>query len=201
MVPSKRNSDQNLGVGINSTTLKVDMNTLATNVSPVIDMQRASLWTVHNRIDFQDSGSTTYPRAGAEGTYHTPIVYVSETDNTGGTSLAKHVTRSVVLESDAVGLRMILAANRPTGSDFKVYYKAVSDDVAFEDVAWTEIERENDLPRDEDRLTYRDYTYLIGGQGGNLPPFSKFKIKIVMFSTNNARVPQFKDLRVIAMGA
>ena len=96
---------------------------------------------------------------------------------------------------------MILAANRPTGSDFKVYYKAVSDDVAFEDVAWTEIERENDLPRDEDRLTYRDYTYLIGGQGGNLPPFSKFKIKIVMFSTNNARVPQFKDLRVIAMGA
>ena len=201
MVPSKRNSDQNLGVGINSTTFAVAMNTIAPVVSPVLDMQRASLWTVHNRIDFQDSGSATYPRGGAAGTYHTPLVYVPETDNTGGTSIAKHVTRPVVLEADAVGLRMTLAANRPTGSDFRVYYKAVTDDVAFEDVKWTEIIRENELPRDEDRITFRDYTYLIGGQGGNLPPFSKFIIKIVMHSTNNARVPVFKDLRVIAMGA
>tara|TARA_E500000331_G_scaffold132870_2_gene129957 strand:- start:3840 stop:9347 length:5508 start_codon:yes stop_codon:yes gene_type:complete len=201
MVPSQRNSDQNLGVGNNSTTFAIAMNTLATVVSPVVDMQRASLWTVHNRIDFQDSGSATFPRGGAAGTYHTPITYVAETDNTGGTSIAKHVTRPVILEADAVGLRMILASNRPNGSDFKVYYKAVTDDVSFDNVKWVEQVRENDLPKDENPDTYRDYTYLIGGQGGNLPPFSKFMIKIVMFSTNNAKVPKFKDLRVIAMGA
>jgi capsular polysaccharide biosynthesis protein len=46
---------------------------------------------------------------------------------------------------------------------------------------------------------FSEYRYLIGGDGGALEPFTKFQLKIVMRSTNSARVPSFRDLRVIAL--
>ena len=38
-----------------------------------------------------------------------------------------------------------------------------------------------------------------GGPGGQLAEFTKFQIKIVMRSTNKARQPFIRDLRVIAL--
>ena len=56
----------------------------------------------------------------------------------------------------------------------------------------------NNAPDDEYGV-YTDYEYLIGGLGGKLAPFTKFQLKIVMLSTNAAKVPTFKNLRVIAL--
>ena len=56
------------------------------------------------------------------------------------------------------------------------------------------------MPSDEDRSIFRDYRYLIGGQGGALNPFNTFQIKIVFRSTNSSKVATIKDLRVIALG-
>jgi hypothetical protein len=55
------------------------------------------------------------------------------------------------------------------------------------------------LAPDDDPLIFRQYEYLIGGVGGTLPAFTKFKLKIVMRSTNQATVPRFRDLRAIAL--
>ncbi len=43
--------------------------------------------------------------------------------------------------------------------------------------------------------------FLIGGQNGSLPAFTKFQLKIVFRSTNQAKVPRITDLRIIALAA
>ena len=55
------------------------------------------------------------------------------------------------------------------------------------------------MPADEEIAVFREYKYLIGGQNGVLPAFTKFQIKIVFRSTNSAKVPRIRDLRIIAL--
>ena len=55
------------------------------------------------------------------------------------------------------------------------------------------------MPSDDNPTVYRDYRYLPGGIGGNLNDFDQFQIKIVMKSTNSAKVTTFGDLRAIAL--
>ena len=69
----------------------------------------------------------------------------------------------------------------------------------FDDLNWVEIGKEDELPSDENPLIFRDYTYIVGGQGGLSTPFTKFTLKIVMKSLNSAKPPIFRDLRVIAL--
>ena len=183
----------NLPVGEKSATIKVDLTTNSPYVSPVIDMQRAALWLTHNRIDNADSAGSGLSNI------NTPLTFIPETDKTGGTIIAKHITRPVTLAAAAVGLKIILAANRPSVADFEVYYKAISDDARFEDATWIEIDKEQNLPSDENPLIFRDYEYIVGGPGGLSVPFNRFVLKIVMKSFNNAKIPTFKDLRVIAL--
>lgn len=183
----------NLPSGEKSATIKVDLSTASEYVSPVVDMQRAALWLTHNIIDNPDSDGSSLANI------NNPINFIAETDKTGGTVIAKHVTRPVTLAEASVGLKIILAANRPSVADFEVYYKAISDDARFDDINWTEIEREVNLPSDENQSIFRDYEYIVGGQGGLSVPFNRFVLKIVMKSYNNAKVPTFKDLRVIAL--
>ena len=128
-----------------------------------------------------------------------PLNFVAETNPTGGSSIAKHITRPVTLAASAVGLKIILAANRPSVADFDIYYKAISDDASFADVNWVEVSKEVNLPSDENPGIFRDYEYIVGGPGGLSVPFNRFIIKIVMRTSNHAKPPTFKDLRVIAL--
>ena len=89
--------------------------------------------------------------------------------------------------------------NYPTIDVFDLYYKAVEEDVAFEDTNWVYIAPETTLPTDENPNIFREYEYLIGGQSGLSSAFTKFTLKIVMKSTNAAKVPTFRDLRIIAL--
>jgi len=193
IIPSREQRVNELS-GEKAATFKLDMQTFNPDVSPVIDMQRASMWTIHNRIDFQSEDGDSNNR-------NNPLSYIEETNTQNGTSLAKHITRPVTLENDAIGLKVILAANRPSTSDFKLYYKAIGEDQLFGDTSWTEVVREVELPTDENPAVFRDYEYLVGGDSGLSTAFSKFQFKLVMNSSNNALVPQFTDLRVIALSA
>ena len=172
--------------------MKLDLTSTDQNLSPVVDMQRASQWLIHNRIDFQSTNGDSDNRSN-------PLTYVPETDKSAGSALAKHITRPVTLVQDAVGLKVLLAANRPSVTDFKVYFKTLQEGEQFADVNWEEVVREVTQPTDENPNIYRDYEYLIGGDTGLDTPFTRFALKIVMFSSNNARVPTFRDLRVIAL--
>ena len=176
-----------------SANLKLTLTTNDTKVSPIIDLQRINLLGFENIIDHQDSAS------GITTLRNTPISIVEETDNQDGTSAAKHVTKPVVLEETAVGLKILFAANRPDAASFRVYFRTGTADDDLTAQTYTEVGQEGDNPPDDDKDTFREYEFLAGGQVGALSAFSKFQVKIVMNSSNSSKVPSIKDLRIIAL--
>ena len=186
------NSDKEGDLGTKTAKMYVTMTTENSYVSPVLDLQRASLSMVNHRIDKQAAAAATG--------FNVPIDYVAETDPQEGSHMSKHITKPVTLVNDAVGLKILISANRPSVSDFDVYYKTLGENDVISDVNWVLASKEANVPSDENREVYRDYRYLVGGDGGSLDPFTIFQIKIVFKSTNSSKVPTIKDLRVIALG-
>jgi hypothetical protein len=174
-----------------SAEIQCTMTTTDPRVSPVIDMQRAGLVLVGNQIDKQDSAATSG--------FNVPMSFVSETNPQFGTSLAKHVTIPVNLAEEAVGIKILLAANRPPQADFQVYYRTADAGENIRQKGWVLISPESTLPADTNKNIFREYRYLVGGFGGQLDPFTTFQVKIVFRSTNSAKVPVIRDLRAIAL--
>jgi len=171
--------------------MQLSLATADVKVSPVIDLQRLSFTGFENVIDKQDSAAT-------DG-FNVPLSFVAETHPTAGSSAAKHISSIVTLQENAVGLKILIAANRPSTSDFDVYYKTATSDGVIDDNPWVLVEKEVELAPDNDGTTFREYEYLAGGIGGTLTPFSQFQVKIVMNTTNTSQIPIFKDLRAIAL--
>jgi hypothetical protein len=177
--------------GDKSFLMQLDLTTTDDRVSPIIDLQRTAVTTFENLIDRQSPSAST--------NFNIPLTYVAETDPVSGSSPAKHVTSVITLAEAAVGLKIILSANRPTNANFEVYYKIGTTDDNFDEVDWVLLASENNPPADNDGITFRDYEYLAGGPGGTLSAFTKYQVKIVMTSTNSSEIPVFKDLRAIAL--
>ena len=191
IIASPENELRKLGSGNKSFSMQMTFSTADRKVSPIIDLQRASITTVENVIDKQDASATSG--------YNVPLEFVAETDPKSGTSAAKHITSQVSLIEEAVGLKIIIAANRPAQADFAVYYRTASGDNPLSDESWVLVNRIAELPTDEDPSIFREYEYLAGGLGGELIAFTKFQIKLVMTSTNSSKIPTIKDLRAIAL--
>ena len=180
-----------LGSGVKSLNVAINLNSSDTSVSPMIDMQRASASLINNIID--------RPATVATSGFNSQLNFVAETGASGGSSASKHIMSPVELEQDAVGLKITLSANRPSTSDFQVYYRTASDDEIISEQDYNLLVEETNNPSDEVPSVYREYRYLAGGQGGDLNSFTQFQIKIVLRTTNSAKVPTIKDLRVIAL--
>lgn len=177
------------------------MTTTSNFVSPVIDMQRASVNLVENIIDSPvsqaTSGGSKVVLDVATSGYET---YIPETDALNGSASAKHITKSVRLLSPANGLKVFAGINKPSVCEVELYYKAQMGDVEFDSVPWSLATVDTAMPSDDDNITFREYIYTIGGDTGTMPDFTKFKLKIVMKSTNSSRVPAIRDLRAISLG-
>ena len=87
----------------------------------------------------------------------------------------------------------------PNACDFQLYFRTATSDELISDKSYTLVTPENTNPKDDNPNIFREYRYLIGGQGGDLPAFTKYQLKIVMQSTNQAQVPVFQSLRSIAL--
>lgn len=200
MIANRMNEADELGVYSypKSAIIQMNMKTTDSRVSPVIDLQRAGLTLVGNLIDKQDSASSSG--------FNNPISFVNETHPFAGSHLAKHITIPVTLEQDAIGLKIILAANRHPSTDFDVYYKTTDADTGLSNVNWVQAYSDNTMPSDTNPTVFREYRYTIGGFGDvnntggtDLTAFRKFQVKIVFKSTNSAKVPIIRDLRCIAV--
>jgi hypothetical protein len=166
-----------------------------TEVAPTVDLQRTSMFTIGNIIDRQDSAATT--------NFNVPISFVNETDATDGTSLAKHITKPVILENPATGLKILLGANRPEECDINVFYRTVQSgsDSDIRQVDFVAVEPDTEMPSDTNPNIFRQYEYTIGGEFfRTLPSFDKYQVKVQMGSHNSAKVPRITDLRTIALG-
>ena len=189
LIAKSANETSELGAGVRSTTFKVDMTTSRADVSPIIDAQRSSLTTMGYLIDNQAES----PATG----YNVPLNYTAETNSFGGSALCKHMSTVSVLQEAAVGLKVIVSAIRPNGSEFDLYYRTANDGEDIFQTDWTLQAAETTVA--PDGVNFREYRYLIGGQGGSIPEFTQYQYKIVMRSNNSSAVPIFKDFRSIAM--
>ena len=196
LIAKDSNETANLGAGVKSTTFKLDMSTARSNVSPIIDVQRASLSTQSNLIDRQTNDANPPVDATGSG-FNDPLNFQLETANFGGSSLAKHMTSIQTLEETAVGLKIIVSCLRPSEAKFDVYFRTAASDENLIDKDFVYQAPEQDIAPDAEN--FREYRFLAGGNGGTLDDFTQYQVKIVMKSTNSSRVPIFKDLRVIAM--
>lgn len=179
-------------VGVQVKSLEMELTMLGdSNIAPMIDLQRSSVGLISNVIDKQSSSST-------DG-FNVPLNFVDETAKIGGSSASKHLAREVVLEEAAVGLKILIDANRPVTTDFQVYVRTCDIDELIEEQDFVLVSQEADIQADDNPNIFRQYSYLYGGLGGDITDFKKYQIKIVLRSTNQAFSPVLSNLRVIAL--
>ena len=203
MIASKVNESRQLSdlPGNKSMTLEVLMSSTNSNVSPVIDLDRVSLILTTNRINSPISDFASDSRVNKTGQDPAASSYVS---------------KLVRLDNPATSITVQFASYRRNGSDIRVFFKTITEgstensiDRDFELFPGFDnlnqfgevINKSNNNGKPDDRVTpsvgleFKDYTFSVD----DLPPFTKFQIKIDMVGTNQAQPPLIKDLRAIAL--
>ena len=100
----------------------------------------------------------------------------------------------------------------PSAADFDIYYKTGAAGADFNTINWVryvaplqtnQLSSYATIAKSDQRGVYTDVTFNISNYDNtytpvDITPFSAFQVKIVMRSSNAARIPQFRNLRVIA---
>ena len=203
MVASKVNEDRQLSdlPGNKSLTFEVLMTSDNPNVSPVVDLDRVSTVLTTNRLNSPVSNFATDSRVNETGQDPCSSTYVSNL---------------IQLDNPATDLTVEFAAYRRSGADIRVFFKTIAEgssensmDVDFElfpsfdniDQNGKVINISNNSGRPDDEITpsvgaeFKDYSF----SSRELPPFTKFQIKIDMVGTDQAKPPLIKELRAIAV--
>ena len=155
----------NLGSGVASSYIKIDLKTANDYVSPVIDLQRASMVMV----GFCQDNPAVTPH----------INPVDETAPSGGTTGSKHITAPVILDQDAVGIEAKAAINLSGDAEIGFYYRTAGADENIYEKNWVEQPMENSVPNDNS-MRFREATWLPGGKNGTMKPFNQAQVKVVM---------------------
>src|SRR6056300_1483770 len=185
MVASTINETNEM-TGNKSLFVTMSLTTTNTKVSPVIDLQRVSAFTIQNRLNDPQISD---------------VNYVADTTNVGTSSAAVYLTRPVVLENISSALDIRLTQNVRATSNVKVYYRVSSSEEVrnIDDLSWipfnTNGNEDTTVVPAEDADTFKEYKYSATG----IHDFTAFQIKIVMKGTNSAYPPVIRDMRGIAL--
>ena len=181
-------SPKSIASDANSTTktfnLRCVFSTASDNISPVIDMNRASLYTIQNRVIDNTVGD--------------------ELSATGGNQLARYITKKVELAEEADKIDVFLNVNRPRSANVDLYFRVVeggsSTDIST--VAWQVVTPVESIAINDNPNVFKEIQYSIdpGDSTYSASPdtFGTMQFKIVLRSSNSATVPQVKDFRAIA---
>lgn len=173
------------------------------DVSPILDLQRSMFVAENYLIDNQPLDSS-----GASELSNTPFYYIPETHPTLGSSPSKHITKPVILNQAANGIKVFIDMFNPEQASVDVYFRTTADpDEDIYEKEFVLVTPQNDVPSspynpevfDMDNIKFSEYRYLIGGEDGNLEDFTKFQLKLVMKSTNTCEIPYLKSVRAIAL--
>ena len=185
MVASSINETNEMS-GSKSLFVNCTMTTSNTKLSPVIDLQRCSAFTIQNRLNKPQSGD---------------INYVPDTENVGTSSAAAYLTKPVVLENLSTAIDVRLTSNIRSTSSVEVYYRTTSSEEArnINDLSWipfnTTGTSDSTVTPSEDNETFKEYKYSVTG----VNEFTAFQIKICMKGTNSSYPPIIRDMRGIAL--
>ena len=156
------------------------------NLSPVVDLERSTVFTIGNRID--------RPVASTTAGFNVVTDYEAENTTKVGSALAKYLTKTVLLEETSSTLKIFMDVSRPNNTDVEIYYKSGSDEKSANAAAWTLITPISPIPVN-DTGAFREVEWTVDPA----LDFKAFSVKIVMKSQNSAYVPQSAALRVVAL--
>ena len=197
MIASGINETNEMG-GVKSFELSVKMTSSDSAVSPVIDLKRASVLAVGNRINNVDSSSDVYPTGD----------YKASTESEGDQNAAIYLTKQITLAQPATSLKVLFNAYRPSTADIKVLFKTLkaNDATDFDEIPYTFFNSDGspDVTTPSSvRGEYKEYVYTAGitdeGIGDSLDEYTSFQVKIVLQGTNSADVPKLREFRALAL--
>jgi hypothetical protein len=207
MVASQVNENSYLPTlpGNKSFGMSLNMFTYDRRLTPALDLDHSSIVFVTNRINSPVTDYATDPRVNTVADDPHNFMYVS---------------KNVILENPATSLKVYLDAYISNYNDVRVFFALNQDTTAKEtvfvpfpgyanfDIEGNIISNSNSdgtsdifIPKsdvytvDPTLDLFREYTFT----ADKIPPFSSFRIKIVGTSTNQAIVPQFRNLRAVAL--
>lgn len=206
IICSKINERERLSTlpGNKSLTLNLLLETTDPYISPVVDLDRASMILTSNRINSPISNYITDNRVNTIKDDPSSFVYA---------------TNNIQLELPATSLKVIASAYVNVFSDLRALYAIKNDpnekDIYYQFPGYSNLnfdgavisESQNDgssdkkivktdvLAYNKSELSYKDYEFTIS----NLPSFKYFSIKLIGSGTNQAFPPRVSDFRVIAL--
>ncbi len=195
-----------------SLTMALTMRSDDANLSPVMDMNQVSLFTLRSALNNPVTNYPDDPRTNR-------II--------GDPHRSIYVSQKVILDNPATALKVLLSAYRDETADFRVCYRLFAGDTqgatepgwilfpGYDNLIDTngdgfgdriiDPSKNSGLPNKKVRASR-----LIGPDGfedleyqydvDSLPEFSGFQIKVVFSGTNEARSPSLSDIRAIALG-
>ena len=176
-------------------------NSVDKRLSPAIDLELGNFCAIENIINNDDAGETL-PQ--------------------GGSADARYITKTVELADgqDAEDLRVIFDAYKPETSNINVYYKilhADDEDSLSLDVSYAQMTQNTVstlYSSSEDLDDFKEYQYepnsanmtginnsiqYTNSENVTFTGFKKFKIKIVLLTSDPSNPPRIRDLRVLAL--
>ena len=169
-------SGQNESVNMSSRKsmeIRLEMTSTDSGLSPIIDMNRTSMFAIQNRIN-SESGS--------------------EAVASNGPNVSKYFTKVITLDEPADVSDVFLNVKQPSGTTVELYFRALGgQDADINTVAFTQATPETTIPTGN---TFKEVHFATDPLGAGTA-FSQIQFKIVMKSTRSSKVPEIKDLRAI----
>ena len=190
IVSTENEKDKNVNGVLVKAVLTTDK---STRLTPVVNIESFSLTTISNRVDIEDQRvHTDWPSTVGR--------FTPETDPALGSHAYKYVTRLVTLAKPAMDLKIMFDAYKDYNADFDIYVKTQAqyntDDI--DEYPWQHVSVVKPHSVNlEDRIDYDiNCSHLTSDWKES---FISFKVKLVGRTSNPAKPPLFKNLRIIAL--
>ena len=186
--------------GNKALNMSLQLSTVDTRLSPVIDTQRVAAILTSNRVnDIIQDFAVDARVSGIE----------------GDPSAFQYISKEMSLENAATSLKIITAAHQNPYTDIRAFY-AIGNGAGFDPIfvpfpGYDNLNNRGQIIRLEDSNGRPDKFVELIQNGGDdsfqeftftrddLPAFKHFRVKLVMTSTSQAYPPSLRDLRVIAL--
>jgi hypothetical protein len=190
--------------GNKSLTMSMNLSSVNSYLSPIINLDRVGLVLVSNRVDNSITDYVNDDRVSSLIKDPSAFVYATIPINleSAATSIKVYVTAHVNIYND---LRCLYAISNDPNEEmvynlFPGYSNLttsgqVIDSSQNNGLADTKYDQSGSIGFSADQINYREYEYTID----NLSPFRYYSIKFIGTSTNQAYPPRLKNLRAIAI--
>jgi hypothetical protein len=162
------------------------------DISPVINMERMSLFVVKNLIENNNNLETNTELNS----------YASELNK----SRARYITKIINLEQgfESSGFKLILAVNKPAGTKIQAFlkYQPIEQTTNFHQNSYIQLVPKMGLSEFDAYSTQFEDQFVdveFDLPQSNSVEFNRFAVKICLYSDNAASIPQVKDLRGVAV--